>query len=213
MCATGLSGWALVQTVPGHQAPDWEGSCGRQSEESQVHPQRHWPVGRRCRVLCPGEMRSHKNYPYAQTRDQNSSRGFARQTQRLWLPWKRPKPPTGDCPRLCDIHFPSTAQEGNGQHIPALAVYTHGFKLPACTCRCALLQPASARSSDLSAERSYFLLKPTQIKERRVIALWRVIIKFGWITRLSCHERSPLWLDYTANEVDFTGSQGVSCSV
>lgn len=67
MCAQGLGGWALVQTVPGHQASDWEGSCGRQSEESQVHPQRHGPVGRRCRVLGPGEMRLHKNYPHAQT--------------------------------------------------------------------------------------------------------------------------------------------------
>lgn len=63
VCVPGLCRWALVQTVQSHQAPDREGPRGRQCEESQVHPQRHRPVGRRRGVLCPGETDSFPN-PY-----------------------------------------------------------------------------------------------------------------------------------------------------
>lgn len=56
----GLCRRTLVQTVPSHQAPDRERTCGRQSEESQVHSERHGPVGRRRRVLRPGELDAHR---------------------------------------------------------------------------------------------------------------------------------------------------------
>lgn len=62
VCVVGLCWRALVQTVPGNQAPDWKRARGRESEEGQVHPERHGPAGRRCGVLRLGEMDKHINY-------------------------------------------------------------------------------------------------------------------------------------------------------
>lgn len=161
MCAPGLGGWALVQTVPSHQAPDWEGSCGRQSEESQVHPQRHGPVGRRCRVLCPGEMRSHKNYPQITLRANSASKSphdveIARQTPSAVTVVTAQKPQAAA--RVCATFI---------------------FCLGALSWR-----KKQAAHSNANVNAAIFFLKPTQIKDPRVIALSRIIIKFGWITRL-----------------------------
>lgn len=57
LCVSGHSRRTFIQTLQGLEAPGGEGAGGCQDEESQVHPERHGPAGRRCGVLCPGASR------------------------------------------------------------------------------------------------------------------------------------------------------------
>lgn len=96
VCAPGLCRRTLVQTVPRHQAPDRKRAGGRQSQESQVHPQRHGPVGRRRGVLRFGEphkyearavSRAPQPHSYAQIQKLSPKAAHAA----LWLHGKRHK--------------------------------------------------------------------------------------------------------------------------